>query len=310
MITNIYSYKFNNSFYTSFASINTSCVDKKEIEQEEKRLIEYYFHNLPTTEKMSRKNCDNLKNNLSKSSNMKDFLMVSTGVKPASLITADNCCKVDEIGLSEDFDILKVNDSYNHVFIFNKKETLKNIRNNKEFLTQRMDLLPFTEDEAIYDILISDDSPLKTKINNFKNVHDLVGVILGFPVKESIMFQLEDMANLEYSEKQDIHLLKTVLKKVFSTSGLYSNFDKRYQNKIMQDIDSVVKREISNDGITYTEYFNEPEGSSISRLVEYKKELEKINSLGLQRDIHCSNSVSSGGISDDYYNHLLMFELD
>lgn len=284
--------------------------DKVRIDEEEKCLVGYHFSNLPTTERMNKTDCMDLRKELICNSNLKDFLMVSLGVKPMSLISTGVDCNVSDIK-SDNFDVLETGDKYNNIFIFNKCETRKNIESNRYFITQKMNLPKNTDIDEIYSILIGKDSPINTSNPNFKRNHDLIGVLLGFPMKESIIFQLENMTNLSDEDKLNIPMLKSSVMDVFFSTGLYDNFDDKFKADIIDSIKSIDRRQVSDkDDITYTKYFGDNNNDKEKRLLNYQKRLEEVNNLGMQRAMH-SSSISNGmTVTDDNYNHLMMFEFD
>ena len=173
-----------------------------------------------------------------------------------------------------------------NTFIFNKKATLENIEKNKKFYLQRLNLSKDASNEDIYKFLTGENSPLK----NEKQSCDLIGMLFGFPCKNSMIYKLESDTGLNYIAREDVAKYKQALiKHLHSPNCVYRDFDEVFKKELEEAIKSITKIDHSKNsnlppGYTFTNYFDEiPEivrinqkiRSSLANLVKINKANKK-----------------------------------
>ena len=176
------------------------------------------FAGFETTKNMQPYDRLLLKESLVNNYDIEPFLLVSTGGRPA--MGTKMHPSIDKIK-SDNFDILKWDDQ---VFIFNKEAMLENIEMNKSFYNKRLNLPGNSTNEQVYKTIISPDSP----ILNIKDSQDLIGVMFGYPFKNTIVFQLERDSGMYKNIvkcRKNIPQYKDTLKKaLYAEDSKYSSF--------------------------------------------------------------------------------------
>ena len=243
-------------------------------------LKDFSFQGLPSTKHLSKDELETLFNFIKKEFDIEPFILVSQGGRPAMVTrTSPILSKLK----SQNFDTMTRSlwAHNDNTFIFNKKATLKNIEKNKKFYIQRLNLAKDTSNEDIYKLLTAEQSPLK----NEKESCDLIGILFGFPRKNSMIYKLETDAGLNYMAREDVSTFKqTLLKHLHSPNCVYSKFDDSFKKELEEAIKSITKVGHSKDsnlplGYTFTNYFSEtPEIVRINQKIrDTLASLEKIN---------------------------------
>lgn len=195
------------------------------------KLIEAYesknFKQMKILEGFSPKEIRTLKLDVSKGDQC--FLPTLTGHKPA--------CIIGNNGNLEFISKIKDNPVYRNTFdfctnpsgstyVFNKEKVLEVIKNKKEIYTARLGLNKASSVEEVYNALMKNKTEIFGCTSKDK-YHDIVGLTLGFPEKSTMMFQLENMANVDYVLRDNPSKYKEVLLKVLQgENSPYKNLSK------------------------------------------------------------------------------------
>ncbi len=206
-----------------------------------------------------------------------EFILMSLGARPA-MATGYPTSIVEKIK-SKNFDII-IEDANNYAVIINKEAAFENICRNKNFYTQRLSLPKTATDEDVYKILTGDNSPLRYKTNS-----DIIGMILGFPRKDNMIFQLERSAGLDYTLRENLPKYKeALLKELHSPNCVYAKFDDTFKKELEDAINSIKSIKHSEElGLPYGYQFinfvdDTPEIARINKSIrEATSKMEKIN---------------------------------
>ena len=244
------------------------------------------FSGFETTKNMQPYDRLLLKESLVKNYDIEPFLLVSTGGRPA--MSTQMHPSIDKIK-SDNFDILKWDDQ---VFIFNKEAMLENIGNNKYFYSKRLNLPKNSANEQVYKTMISSDSPLL----NIKDSQDLIGVMFGYPFKNTIVFQLErdsGMYKTIVKCRKNIPQYKDILKKaLYAEDSKYSSFGEEFKRDMEKSIDSIISVKSSGSenypmGYTFMHSISEPlEEHRINKCIrESADKVQKINNIEKEKEL-------------------------
>ena len=239
----------------------------------------FRFKNLPSVSHLNENEREILVQQLNKFHDVPAFVFMSLGARPAMVTTSsDILLKVK----SQNFDtLLRTLGEYENTFIFNKKATLEHLAQNRSFYTQRLNLPKNTPDEDIYKILTGENSPLKDE----KKGCDLIGLLFGFPKKNSMIYKLERDTNLAVSLRPTPEKFKkALLKELHSPDCVYAKFDDSFKKDLEDTINSITTVGHSRDlglpyGYTFVKFADEtPEIVKINqKLRKILPKLEKIN---------------------------------
>jgi len=107
------------------------------------------------------------------------------------------------------------------IFVVNTEETLKVIDNNIDLYRYKLDNKNLTSKE-ILDALLKPDSPLLDFVNN----NELIGVTLGYPLSDSILFRLHmyvrdiiPVVRNKYGDNDNIDTFLTGLEQILMPEG-------------------------------------------------------------------------------------------
>lgn len=197
-------------------------------------LEKFRLKGLDFTANLNEQELEQLYSHLRQNFDTKSFTLVSLGVRPAmATIHSPIISKIK----SPNFDTVVCD--YKDVimdFVINKKAALENIHRNKDFYIQRFNLTKTTSDEDIYKILIGENSPLKTRNNN----DDIIGMIMGFPRKNNLIFQIERSAGIHYTLRSNPKKYKeALLKELQSPDYAYAKFDDNLKNEVEKAVNSI-----------------------------------------------------------------------
>ena len=211
---------------------------------------------------------------------IRDFFSTINGKKPAARITTDrNMHFMGKIKAPQPMDIIYLNTEYDNLlarkytmYVFNKEEVMKIIGENKELYTKRLKISPDSTDEKTYEVL-------KASLKNTANAnHDLIGITLGYPVKSSLIYNLEKQAKMDYTMRKDVPAYKKkLLNFCKSEKNPYKNMSKNFQAQLVQSIKDINNIESYTNGIY-----------SFIKFVDEPKEIKRINdaSASYIRDFH------------------------
>lgn len=145
-----------------------------------------------------------------------------------------------------------------NTYILNKKSVTGVIERNKKFFTSRLSLPNTAENNEIY-------SKVLEMLGSNKLSQDIEGLILGFPKKSSIIFNLEHVAGAtKYRIFGDVVKLKTkLLEALYSANSIYKNLSKeeiKSIEKVIHDITNDTLLPMGyNDGLyQFVKYVDEP----------------------------------------------------
>ena len=234
---------------------------------------------MPSVSHLNENEREILVQQLNKFHDVPAFVFMSLGARPAMVTTSsDILLKVK----SQNFDtLLRTLGEYENTFIFNKKATLEHISQNRSFYTQRLNLPKNTPDEDIYKILTGENSPLKDE----KRGCDLIGLLFGFPKKNSMIYKLERDTNLAVSLRPTPEKFKkALLKELHSPDCVYAKFDYSFKKDLEDTINSITTVGHSRDlglpyGYTFVKFADETQEivKINQKLRKILPELEKIN---------------------------------
>lgn len=243
------------------------------------------FSGFETTNNMTSYEVSEFKKSLVKYNDVEAFILVSTGGRPA--MSTQMHPSINKIK-SDKFDILKWDDQ---VFIFNKEAMLENIKNNKYFYNKRLNLPENSTYEQIYKTITSSDSPLL----NIKDSQDLIGVMFGYPFKNTIVFQLERDSGMYKNIvkcRKNIPQYKDTLKKaLYAEDSKYSSFGEEFKRDMEKSIDSIISVKNSGSenypmGYTFMHSISEPlEEHRINKCIrESADKVQKINNIEKEKE--------------------------
>ena len=243
-----------------------------------------YFAGLSSTKNLNAAEKIDLINLLHSAKDIEPFLLMSTGGRSAMATSMHPILnKLNTANFSIVPDALS---QFKNVFIFNRKSMLENIEKNKSFYTKRLNLPPDLSNDKIYDRLVSKAySPLI--VSKRKDCQDIIGVMFGYPFKDSIIFQLERDTGLGSDLRKDIPRFKMELKKILnSDNSRYKDFGNDFKQDIEKSIDSIETINVSNQvgypqGYTFVEYTKQPdEVSRIGKQIRSSTaELKRLNKM-------------------------------
>lgn len=254
----------------------------KELERLDSALLGikgFRLKGLPSTSHLNEAEREILSKQLNKFRDVNPFVFMSLGARPAMVTTSsDILLKVK----SKNFDtLLRTLGEYENTFIFNKKATLEHIAKNKSFYTQRLNLPKNAADEDIYKILTGENSPLKDENGGC----DLIGLLFGFPKKNSMIYKLERDAGIDVLLRKNPEKFKeALLKELHSPDCVYAKFDDAFKKELENTIKSISTVGHSDDlglplGYTFVNFAGET--SEVVRINQKLREilpkLEKIN---------------------------------
>ena len=240
-------------------------------------IADFQLKGLKTTANFNVLDLQEFYSHLKHQNDIKAFTFVSLGVRPAMATTHSWLFSKIKV---PNFDTLTCKYLDDITFFFNKKAALENIHRNKSFYTQRLNLPKNVSDDDIYKILTGENSPLK----NYKE-RDLIGMIMGFPYKNNLIFKLEDDARVHLSLRKNPEKFKEALiKELHSPNCIYAKFDDAFKKDLEDSIKSITTVRESADlglpfGYTFINFVDEtPEIVRINKKIrEAIPELEKIN---------------------------------
>lgn len=219
---------------------------------------------LPSTANFNEKELKKLYLHLKHQHDTEAFTFVALGARPAmASVYSPLFSKIK----SPNFDNLICDYKYGAVnFVFNKKAAFENIHRNKDFYTQRLNLAKTASEEEIYKILTGENSPLK----NHNNC-DFIGMIMGFPRKDNLVFKLEWDAGLHPDLRKNPQKLKEALLKELNFSNcVYGKFDEPLKKELEGAIKSI-------SSIKHRDELGLPHGYTFINYVDDAPEIVRIN---------------------------------
>ena len=202
------------------------------------------------------------------------FFSTIEGKKPAGLIHA-NCGmrylnratypnKIDFIHLAPVYEGFFDN-RYNS-YILNREEVFKLIEKNKEVYANRLGLSQENSTEYIYKVL---KKALNDGVNRKgEEIDDIVGITLGYPKQNSMIFHLEKCAGIDCELRGNIPEYKAKLLEFFNDEKFpYRNLSDAKIEKLKADIKSIKEIKPFHNAIyDFVQYIDEPQ--EIKRVTE------------------------------------------
>lgn len=184
----------------------------------------------------------------------KYFILLATSNKPAALTStqAEYPAEMVKTFNSNGYDVLKESDFMGiiNTFILNRSNVKKVIGKNLDFFQKRMKLDKEANIDEIYNILLSEKSPLKDQ----EKFSDIRGLILGYSRDNSLLFNLRNgLCKNEWT--------KSNLKDLFLSGWHpYREFDDKFKQHILKQIDKIKVEDL---------YEANPSGLSITQDKSY-----------------------------------------
>lgn len=167
-----------------------------------------------------------------------EFLLTITDNKPATLISDTN--DIDIADKIKDHKVIKkkLQNGLTRCYILNTKEVKKVIEDNKALFETRLNAKGKTSNE-IYELL-SDPNTSPLLNDNINSVSDIVGLILGYPIKSCLLFKLIYDLNISFSKKTIKQKDKNALISYLNSSDSpYKNIDKDFLDNLTNDIQNM-----------------------------------------------------------------------
>lgn len=205
----------------------------------------------------------------------KQILITLNGNKPSTTIITGSYFYelkskiLKNLKLSEEIDFIKTNENnIKSLLLVNKHELFKIIEKNKSIYTSRLGLPAKSSVEEIYTEL--KDFSKKTK----KHIpEDLFGITLGFPPKDSIIFQLERISGMSYEQRKQPYFAKNILKTFHSDKSPYMDLEPSLKQEIEEAINNISLKNING---SIKKDFNNNEYFQFINYTNDDKELSRI----------------------------------
>ena len=216
------------------------------------------FKNLKMCKNLSMAEKEVAYNTLMKCGNKDIFLGTLSGDKPMSILSAVQ--KIDDMS-GKPLDILKKLDlgdnivfvkanhwsdgcyySFFNDYIINKKSLFDVIKNNKKLYTSRLNLKKNAPIQDIYEALVD----MSKKNNGLPD--DLLGISLGFPRYDSMIYNIESIANLP-KERCSSDYISKLLETFKRNDFPYKTKDKRFLEKLQEAIKNINQENLKDIAI-------------------------------------------------------------
>lgn len=173
-------------------------------------------------------------------------LQFANGDKPAILLyDIDNDLTVLDKLKSSNIDVVHRSwegyggTIYHNTFVLNKEMVSDIISKNKELFQVRCGLSPEASVDDIYAHLVSKNTPLMSESNS-----DLIGLILGFPQKNTFIYALEKSADIDYQLRYHKDLTgykQQLLEALNSPDCIYKDMPQSFRDDLSAQIKSIEK---------------------------------------------------------------------
>lgn len=202
------------------------------------------------------------------------------GYKPACV--ASSLKKHPEVNVSQTCDRVSYNkktpyDTWYIDWFLNINKVQDIIKNNRPFFTLRLGLDSDSSVEKIY-------GSLKEILPKHDKYDDLVGITLGFPKYNSMIFNLERYAGMNCENRNNLKTYKMKLQEALNKQDSpYANLDNNEKAGLEKAISEIKKiREFHNSLYDFVLYTKEPEEiNRIKKETSQYKKSEKSNSLDI-----------------------------
>ncbi len=245
-----------------------------------------------------KENTEKLYNNVMRNyHDIANFIYFMFNNKPAiilddvsrPLLETGNYKKYDAVTCHKKFD--PQNCFYN-TFIMNSELCKGLIAKNKSLFESKLNISRQTSTDEIYSELIIQDSPLFKSDYDYS---DLRGILLGYPVKNSILFNLEEMLpKTEYRNFSNIEKHKKLLKECLNHKN-YEKLTPEYKQDIIDFIDKYDGSEFNKfqlskhytgklPGFLHIKHSSEPEGES-KMITAVRKSINQIEKISKENNL-------------------------
>lgn len=209
----------------------------KKFNTESQKLIKNKLRGLSIRKNIMPKGVERLLRALTKEGDdSTGFVLFATSSKPAFLTDAIDKRTLDVIK-TNGYDVVVRKSTFPGMkqpiinsFILKKNEVKSVIEKNIGIYKKRLNLPEQATLDEIYKLLISEGSPLK----NEGDYADLIGITLGYPKVNAIIFMLRNQAEDFYSST------KAGIKKAFmSKQSPYKDFDDNFKKQMLSQIEKI-----------------------------------------------------------------------
>lgn len=195
------------------------------------------------------------------------FFSTIEGKKPAGLMSAGDRMKyLNHVIYPNKIDLIHLPSEYNGFFdrtyrayILNREEVYKVIENNKDIYINRLGLSPENSTEHTYKVL---KKALKDGVNRKgEDISDIIGITLGFPPKNSMIFHMEKCAGIDIDTRKNIPEFKAKLLAFFDDKNFpYTNLSEKDLLALRKNIESIKEIKSFHNAIyDFVQYIDEPE---------------------------------------------------
>ena len=213
------------------------------------------------------------------------FFSTIEGKKPAGLICSDGCMRyLNRIAYPSKMDLIHLTpvreglfEKRYNTYILNKEEVLKLIEQNKEIYVNRLGLSQENSTEYIYRIL---KRALKEGVNRKgENIDDIVGITLGFPKQNSMIFHLEKCAGIDCELRGNLPEYKAKLLEFFKDEKFpYKNLSTKKISELRASIESIEEIKPFHNAIyDFVQFVDEPK--EMKRIIQASENYVKGFSL-------------------------------
>ena len=132
-------------------------------------------------------------------------------------------------------------------FVLNKDEVCNVIDKNKDIFAHRLNIEKSASSESIYNLLTAVKSPLLNKADSGDSYNDLIGLIIGYPKKSSMVFQLEKFVQNKTGldmvlERENLETYKQALLKAIDENGSpYKGMDSKFIEEMKDFISNITE---------------------------------------------------------------------
>jgi hypothetical protein len=215
-----------------------------------------------------------------------EFFATLSGQKPSCIIGYDENLEFIEklkntkLGQNLDFAHVQINNGqFKNTYVFNKSELAKIIENNKSLYATRLNLPQNSSIDNIYKTFIEGlkNGKISSACSGGENMQDLVGISLGYPRTNSMIFNLERVDDLNYLLRNNNSKFKMTIKDIFnSNKSPYKNLEKKDMDLIKKGIENINIESSRNNGAYNTPIY------SFVNFVDEPQELQRIEQNTLE----------------------------
>lgn len=204
------------------------------------------------------------------------FFPTVLGKKPSAILSAKSDMHyLNKVLYPNKMDIIHLKPQENgffdktyNTYILNKDEVMKTIERNREIYTNRLKLHPENSTKYIYKKL---KEALKDDTGKYGRIDDILGITLGYPKENSMIYQLEKSAGINIESRKSVLSYQKKLLDFFKDEKFpYKNLSKQELNELKQHIKKIRKIKHHHNAVyDFVKFVEEPE--------EMKRITESVN---------------------------------